>query len=132
MQGHCLCGAIGIVAADHHEITVCHCGMCRRWAGGPAATVHCGTDVEIHDQGALKVFASSEWAERAFCGTCGSHVFYRLLPTGEYIVPAGLFDADDRFALARQIYIDHKPGWYDFANRTDTLTEADVLAMYAP
>lgn len=132
MQGHCLCGAVQVTAPDHHEVTICHCGMCRRWAGGPSPTVHCGNDVTIAHAGTLSVFASSDWAERAFCATCGSHVYYRLLPTGDYILPAGLFGDAITFTLASQIYVDHKPGWYDFANQTAMLTEAEIVAMYAP
>lgn len=132
MQGHCLCGAIQVSTADHHDVTICHYGMCRRWAGGPAPTVHCGSDVEIRHGGALTVFASSEWAERGFCSLCGGHVYYRLLPTGEYMLPVGLFGDAVAFTLVSQIYVDHKPGWYDFANPTTMLTEAEIFAMYAP
>ncbi len=34
--GQCLCGAVTFTAHNvemHHH--ACHCGMCRRWAGGP-------------------------------------------------------------------------------------------------
>ncbi len=60
-----------------------------------------------------------EWAERAFCKRCGTHLYYKLLATGEYFVPAGVFDSGD-FQLATQIYIDKKPGYYSFANQTPT------------
>jgi hypothetical protein len=79
----------------------------------------------------IGVYASSEWAERAFCKRCGSHLFYKLLATGEYFVPAGVFDSQD-FELASQIYVDKKPAYYDFANHTPMLTEQQVIEQYAP
>jgi len=91
MDGKCLCGAITVRTPNKKSVDACHCGMCRRWGGGPALGVACGSDVQIDGVDKLKVYKSSEWAERAFCGDCGTHMFYRLLATNEYFVPAGLF-----------------------------------------
>jgi Glutathione-dependent formaldehyde-activating enzyme len=78
MDGKCLCGAITLHTPDKTHIDACHCGMCRRWGGGPALGLACGADVTIEGSDKLKVYQSSEWAERAFCGECGTHMFYRL------------------------------------------------------
>ena len=131
MKGHCLCGAVGFACADAKEIGACHCGYCRRWGGGPLLAVHCGTQVAFTGTDQIGVYASSEWAERAFCKRCGTHLYYKLLATGEYFIPAGAFDSSD-FELTSQIYIDRKPGYYDFANDTPMLTEQQVIAQYAP
>lgn len=131
MKGHCLCGAVSLLSPAAREIGACHCGSCRRWGGGPLLTVHCGPDVVLSGQEHIGVYASSQWAERAFCRQCGTHLYYRLQATGEYFVPAGIFESQD-FALASQIYIDKKPGYYDFANQTPTMTEAEVIALYTP
>ena len=56
--------------------------------------VDCGTDVTFEGEENISVFESSEWAERGFCKECGSHLFYRLKATHQYIMPAGLFDED--------------------------------------
>ena len=93
--------------------------------------VHCGPDVQFHGAEHISVFASSEWAQRAFCNKCGTHLYYKLLASGEYYVPAGLFDSDD-FELASQIYVDRMPGYYAFANQTPMLTEQQVIAQFAP
>ena len=131
MNGRCLCGAVGINSPAAKEIGACHCGFCRRWGGGPMMAVHCGPGVTFTGAEQIGVYASSEWAERAFCKTCGTHLYYKLLATGEFFVPAGVFDADD-FELASQIYIDKKPAYYAFANQTPMLTEQQVIAQYAP
>ncbi len=93
--------------------------------------VHCGPDVEFTGAGNIAVYPSSQWAERAFCKTCGTHLYYKLLATGEYFVPAGAFESGD-FELASQIYIDKKPSYYSFANQTPMLTEQQVIEQFAP
>lgn len=131
MNGKCLCGKIAVTTPDNKTLDACHCGMCRRWGGGPALGVPCGTDVQIEGADNLKVYQSSEWAERAFCGECGTHIFYRLLPTKEYFVPAGLFQDGITFEFKEQIFIDKKPSYYEFTNQTLNLTEAEIFAKFA-
>jgi hypothetical protein len=130
MHGQCLCGAVSFTSPDVKEIGACHCGFCRRWSGGPMLAVHCGPDVEFKGTQNIGVYSSSQWAERAFCKNCGTHLYYKLLATGEYFVPAGAFDSSD-FELSSQIYIDKKPGYYSFANQTPMLTEQQVIEQYA-
>lgn len=132
MKGACLCGAVSLVAPEAREIGACHCGYCRKWGGGPLLAVHCGTQVQLQGTEHIAAYASSSWAERAFCRTCGTHLYYKLLTTGEYFVPAGVFDEGADFELASQIYVDKKPPYYAFANQTPMLTEAQVIAQYAP
>ncbi len=129
MKGHCLCGAVQVTANDATEIGLCHCSMCRRWTGGPFFAVHCDDNVQFSGE-TLTTYRSSEWAERAFCGTCGSTLYYRLLPAGEYFVAAGLFQDSD-FELASQIFIDEKPAFYALANQTPLLTGQQVFAQFA-
>lgn len=94
--------------------------------------VSCGSDVQIDGVDKLKVYRSSDWAERAFCSECGTHIFYRLLPTNEYFVPSGLFQDGVKFEFKEQIFIDRKPDFYEFANQTVNMTEAEILAKFAP
>lgn len=129
MNGHCLCGAVSFTSPEARDIGACHCGFCRRWGGGPMLAVHCGPDVQFDGAHSIGVYASSEWAERAFCKSCGTHLYYKLLATGEYFVPAGTFDSQD-FVLASQIYIDKKPNYYSFANQTSMLTEQQVIELF--
>lgn len=131
MNGQCLCGAIRVTSPEALTIGACHCGFCRRWGGGPLLAVHCGPDVHFQGAEHITVYASSPWAERAFCNQCGTHLYYKLLATGDFFVPAGLFEPED-FELATQIYIDKKPGYYSFANQTPVLTEQQVIEQYAP
>ncbi len=130
MQGHCLCGSVRFTAPDVRDIGACHCGFCRRWGGGPLLAVHCGPDVVFQGADQITVYASSPWAERAFCKQCGTHLYYRLLATGEYFVPAGAIDSN-QFELVSQIFVDKKPDYYALANETPMLTEQEFLAKFA-
>lgn len=101
--GHCLCGLVTFKAPRaNHSVNACHCDMCRRWGGGVFMARGCDREVEFSGVEHIEVFDSSAWAERGFCKRCGSHLFYRLKDSGEYEVPAGLFDSmpkDLSFAL---------------------------------
>lgn len=128
MKGRCLCGAIEIETEPVSAVTVCHCAMCRGWGSGPMFALHCGHKVTFH--GAKpQTYQSSEWAERGFCPNCGSHLFYRLLLNGEYSVSAGLFQQHD-FNLESEIFVDDKPGFYDFANDTHKMTGQQAVDIF--
>jgi hypothetical protein len=129
-SGKCLCGEIKIVAKSvDQNVHVCHCTMCRKWGGGPSMSVSCGSDVSFSERKSIRVFSSSEWAERGFCSCCGSHIFYRLKENDEYILPVGIFDSDEGFVFDQQIFIDEKPDYYSFANKTKNLTGAMLYAQ---
>lgn len=131
-NGHCLCGAVTFTATNANtDLNACHCGMCRRWSGGPFMALSCGRDVDFTGEENIAVFDSSEWAERGFCKQCGSHLFYRLKDTAEMEIPVGLFEGNnDDLKFALQVFIDHKPEYYSFANQTETMTEQQVIDKY--
>ena len=132
-KGHCLCGAVHLTASTMStKVGVCHCGMCRRWTGGPLFAMDCGSNVTFQGQENIGVFTSSDWAERGFCKKCGSHLFYRLKQANQYIVPAGIFDHGEKLVFDHQIFIEEKPEYYSFANKTHNMTGAEVFAQYAP
>lgn len=92
--------------------------------------VHCGSDVSFHGQEPSR-YQSSDWAERGFCPTCGTNLFYHLLPSNEYILSAGLFQ-DQEFNLSSEIFIDEKPAYYELKNETHKMTGQQVFEQYAP
>ena len=135
LKGHCLCGSVRVsVKSAKKSVGACHCGMCRRWTGGPFLAVDCGTEVTLEGEDHVSVFDSSAWAQRGFCSRCGSHLFYRIKQNQQYHMPAGLFEHEDRdqFVLDHQVFIDEKPAYYSFANETKDMTGAEIFAMYAP
>lgn len=130
-HGQCLCQAVTFTAETvSKHIGACHCTLCRTWSGAPFLGLECGSELEF--DGPVSVYASSDWAERGFCGNCGTHLFYRLKDSNKYIMPAGLFDGQADLVFDHQIFIDEKPIYYSFSNATQTMTSAEVFAAYAP
>ena len=127
MTGRCLCGAVTYTAQDaEKKYKACHCGMCRRWSGGPAFAVHAG-GVEFRGEENIRRYDSSSWAERAFCVRCGTNLFYRMKPSGTPILWLGTFDDQSGFELVGEIYIDAKPEGYSLAGDHSRFTEAELL-----
>lgn len=129
-QCSCLCGAVRLgVTLKDPEVGACHCHMCRKWGGGPLLAVEVD-EVRLNGEEHVTTYASSDWAERGFCARCGTHLFYRLREGGFYAIPAGLLGDDLPLAFTQQVFIDEKPPYYEFANRTGTMTGAELFAAY--
>ena len=92
--------------------------------------IDCGADVDIDGEDSVAVFDSSEWAERGFCRNCGTHLFYRLKESRQHMVPVGLFEESAGLEFKGQVFIDEKPEYYEFANKTQNLTGAELFAMF--
>ncbi len=133
MSGGCLCGAVRFTATPPNcDVSACHCGMCRKWSAGPFLCLDGGSTLKVEDASQLGVYRSSEWAERCFCKKCGSVLFYRLVQNGNSYASAEAFDDRAGYALTSQVFIDEKPAYYDFANKTHNMTGAEVFAAFAP
>ena len=135
-SGKCLCGGVKFTCTpkpqdDGMHVDACHCGMCRRSVGGPFLGVSLAEPPIVEDESQLNVYKSSEWAERLFCKTCGSNLFYRMTDTDFHTVLVGALDDMADAKLTLEIFTDEKPGYYDFAQDTKKMTGAEVMAMFA-
>lgn len=130
MKAKCLCGAVSLDVEHDRHVHACHCRMCRTWSSGASFSLTAVKPPKIDGEESITRYRSSEWAERAFCKNCGTHLFYRFLPNDSYFVFAGLFADDADFALQKQIFIDAKAPYYDLANDTPKLTEAEFMAQF--
>lgn len=132
-KGACLCGAVRItVSAPVHDLGVCHCGMCRRWTGMAFAGFGVAeADLRIEGAGAVRAYRSSGWAERCFCGTCGSTLWYHLTIPDQpqtHFVAAGLMDDLTGMTIGHELFIDHRPDAFALACQSKKTTEAEFLA----
>lgn len=132
-EGACLCGAVRLMLpAAVATSDACHCSMCRKLCGGgPMLALHApgGAKPAITGEENLRVYKSSDWAERAFCGTCGTPIWYHFVEGGFYSLSAGLFDPDG-LTLEKQIFVEEKPDLYTLANKTRMLTGEEVVAEF--
>ncbi|WP_422030706.1 GFA family protein [Roseovarius sp.] len=136
--GSCLCGAVKIEFAEAPKETgACHCNMCRKWSGGVylAIPVAAGK-ATFEGEDSIARYPSSDWAERAFCKTCGTNLFYRLTAPGPHqgdmFVCLGLLDDPSGVTLTEEVFYDEKPAGYAFAGDTHKMTGAEVIAQFAP
>ncbi len=132
LDGRSLCGAVRFTARPRAvEMDVCHCGMCRRWTGGVFMGVECGTSVEVEDPQTLGVYVSSEHAERVFCRTCGSSLFWRMRDGSVTAVSAQAFDDPATFPFEKEIFVEEQPDNYRFAGERVRMTGVEAIAAFA-
>lgn len=79
--GSCFCGAVTFTATLPSKwCSHCHCSMCRK-AHGAGYVTWVGFDSDkvklTGGEDTLTWFDSSKGAQRGFCGTCGSSLFFR-------------------------------------------------------
>ena len=116
ITGRCLCGQITFQFESFAGgVAHCHCSMCRRFSGSAFATF--GTvdqsDFQwLSGKDLLKVYPSSEQAERGFCSHCGSSLFYRLRGKGSSIeIALGALDGNPDVNIDAHIYCKNRPDW---------------------
>lgn len=133
LQGHCMCGAVQVTAVPNKpELHVCDCEMCRRWTGMAFVEMDVRPD-DLTATGPVRSFASSDWAERAWCDQCGSTLWYKLKVPGHemFAVAAGLFENAGGFTLTKEIYSDCLPDGFAFAGNHKRLSKQETEALYA-
>jgi hypothetical protein len=133
LSGGCLCGAVKLTAIPTDlQVGACHCSMCRHWSGGVFMAVGCGDSVQFESEDSVGIYTSSDWGERVFCKNCGSSLMWRSRDNQHQNVSMQVFDDPQVFEFTNQYFIDIKPDNYSFANATNNMTEAEVMAMFAP
>ncbi len=137
-KGQCMCGAVGFVARDVPDtFGACHCEMCRRWTGSALLGVSVPTgNVTWDGSEHISLLKSSSWAERAFCNTCGTGLYFRVTLEGDYSgqieLPIGLFDDASGMTMSNEIYIDHKPDSFAYAGTgRQVLTRAQCVEKFS-
>jgi hypothetical protein len=99
VQGHCLCGKVRFEVSGHLGSTrLCYCELCRRANGSafsanvrvPASSYKLLSGAEL-----IREYESSPGAFRAFCSSCGSPVYARVIGDPDYTrVRLGTLDTD--------------------------------------
>lgn len=129
--GTCLCKSVRVsVGFFEADIGACHCTICRKWSGGPLFEVECGSNVVFEGAENIGTYESSDWAQRGFCRSCGTHLFIKNTSNGEYGIPPGIFENEEGFKFNRQVFIDQKPSYYAFTEHTENITSAYIYEHF--
>ena len=133
IEGSCLCGAVTITVAGAHDprAGACHCRMCQRWSGG-LFLCFSAEAAAVTVSGEVARYASSEFAERAFCSRCGSHLWMRdtTPENAAYDLMPGLFDAAAAWPLRSEIYTDRAMASVRLEGEHRRATRAEYEAEY--
>ena len=108
IEGRCLCGAVTVRVDGAHDPRpgACHCRMCQRWTGAVLMCFRAQPEA-VTVEGPVRRYVAAGFAERAFCDTCGSHLWMRDLKGNDpYDLMPGLFDDARDWPLHSEIYID--------------------------
>jgi len=110
--GRCLCGAVRFrVLGPLRDVHVCHCGVCRRTHGGPAAYAACAReDLELTELRGLR-WHQHDGARRGFCEVCGSRLFWSRPERPTISIAAGSLDGPTGLAVTRHIFVASAGDW---------------------
>ena len=130
-----MCGAVRFTLAEPPaRFGACHCEMCRRWTGSAFLNFDVPQDgVTWEGEAQVRTLQSSDWAERAWCGRCGTNLYYRLRDgemAGLYSISLGLLDDASGMEFASEIYTDHGLGVFSYAGDRSRMTRSQTLAHH--
>ena len=110
MTGGCLCGAVRFsIEGPLRDVTICHCGMCRRSTTCVGAYTACAPDAISVTGPKLRSYRSSPVARRGYCSRCRSALFWEPSDGHHLSVALGSLDDGSGLKLGRHIYVDHDP-----------------------
>lgn len=119
LEGGCHCGALRYrVTQAPTDSGYCHCRICQRTTGAPVlAWLHVPTAGFAMSAGEPKIYRSSAWGERWFCGNCGTQLLYR--DSGETTmvdINVGSLDKPEEAEPVRHIFAASRIPWFDTAD----------------
>jgi hypothetical protein len=99
------------------QVTECHCSQCRKQAGHRYASTGAKTsDIEIDGAANITWYRASPEAERGFCSTCGSHLFWKRSTSDYTAILAASLDEPSGVRIAKHIFVDDKGEYYGIAD----------------
>jgi hypothetical protein len=116
LNGKCLCESISYtIEGDARDVVDCHCSRCRRHTGHFMAAT--GVDADrllISGEDRLRWYATAD-VEYAFCGNCGSTLFWRTSRRPGYVaVAAGTLTPPTGLKTIATIYTDYASDYHSF------------------
>jgi hypothetical protein len=119
LEGGCQCAAVRYsVEGEPAHVAFCHCSDCRRSSGAPVVVwAAYPTDGFTLMQGTPTAYSSNGDAQRHFCPTCGTGLYYineAVLP-GLVDIQVASLDSPDALQPRAHIQIAERVGWMENA-----------------
>ncbi len=121
VEGGCLCGAIRYSSQlAPYDVGYCHCRLCQRSSGAPVSVwASFPVDAFSYTYGTPRIFKSSEYGQREFCGDYGSQLLFRETVSIKYVdINFGTIDKPTQVKPVCHIWTERQLGWF---NITDEL-----------
>ena len=118
LEGGCYCGKVSYRAAHiSPEVTECHCSQCRKQTGHRYAVVGAlAGNVEIEGGANVTWLRASPQAERGFCSSCGSHLFWKSSTSDEMGILAASINDQPSLHLTNHIFVADKGDYYEITD----------------
>jgi hypothetical protein len=116
IRGQCHCGAVRFrIDGPLRDVVVCHCSVCRRIHGGPAAYTACDMDA-LHMDAAdtLRHYEVAE-ATYSFCGVCGSQLFWRRPSFSHVSINVAALEQPTGLKTTMHIFVAHAGDYEDLS-----------------
>lgn len=111
-KGQCLCGAITFeTAAVPQGASVCHCSQCRRQSGHLWASAFVPKNM-LDITGPVRWYNSSASAQRGFCPTCGTFLFWQAHDEQTISFALGAVDKPTGITLEKHIFYEDRGDYY--------------------
>ena len=116
--GSCLCGNVVYqVNGPLRPVVGCHCVQCRKTTGHfMAATGANLANFTITSSADLKWYRSSDSAQRGFCGTCGSTLFWQADGKDYIAIAAGTIDGNTGLHTEGHIFCESAGDYYEISD----------------
>ena len=117
-SGRCQCGAISYrVSGNMRDVVYCHCGQCRRIHGhAPGYSAARKAEMAIEGEENIVWYRASDQAQRGFCRSCGSSLFWKPDGRETVSIAAGSINAPTGLKSVRHIYAGDKGDYYQIAD----------------
>ncbi len=130
-SGSCLCGSVTYeITGPLRPVVGCHCTQCRKTSGHfVAATQGYWSRLRLLREEGLKWYRSSETASRAFCGNCGSSLFWRRHDDPLLSIMTGTLDGDTGLTMQCHIRAEDKGDYYEILDGLPRLSQSELLHL---
>lgn len=137
LTGGCLCGAIRYECTEQPcDVHYCHCRLCQKAFGNVFAVFGSLPATALSfTRGKPRLYRSTPYAERGFCGTCGTPLTFRYLRSEWTALSIGSLDWPDRVRPEMHWGIESQVPWLalcDGLPRKPIEGDPEYIAMRTP
>jgi 2-dehydro-3-deoxyphosphooctonate aldolase (KDO 8-P synthase) len=111
-KGSCTCGQVRVEArGEPYRVGICHCLNCRKAHAGPFNFYAVYAPEAVTVSGEVIAYASSDYAVRFACKTCGAPIYSTYGRDDEFYIHPGSLEEIDAFTPTYELWTIHREPW---------------------